>query len=765
MPSTLDWLRGRTDAQLAELLAARPDLLVPAPGSLEALARRLESPTTARRALERLDAFELQVLRALLLLEATKHAAPAAEITQFLGGPAGVGDVVRAAEHLQTLALVRGEHGGDATAGRNTNGERPARRKGLGDGATRDPAYRIIAAARDALGGYPAGLGPATGLTAEQVDAALHSADPAGRALLERLVPGPPVGTVDPGSPHADAIAELVGLGLLRRIDQRTVVLPREVAFVLRGGQPLGPALPVAPEPQTSDHGPGTVDGTAAGQALTTHGRVVRLLDIFGTGDVGTLKSGGIGILAIRRLAKDLGLDEHLTALYVELLGVTGLIAPSIARSGNAGSWLPTQAADTFLSGTEAAGWALLATSWLQMRRDPARAGSRDAANKVFNALSLELDWRAGPAERHRILAELAALPPGTGMHPQSLYRRLAFHSPLRDSDLLAVRTDAILAEATALGVVAFDALATAGRAVLLDDVEGAAAALDAALPPAGDTVLVQADMTVVAPGRLTPELAAALAGAADVESAGGATVYRVSEASLRRALDAGATTEALHELFEKHSATPVPQSIGYLIDDVARRHGVLRAGAASAYLRSEDPSLVNQAVAAAAGAGITLRKLAPTVAVTDTELAPLVEVLRSAGLTPAAEDAAGSILDLRPRPRRTRITLPPRPHYRDPSPPSTEQIEGLVRRMRAGDAVVITGQDAREVLAVLREAARDRSGVWIGYADAEGGTSRRIVEPIVVSGGSLLAFDRLRRTVRTFAVHRISSAHPEAVG
>src|SRR5690606_11909273 len=161
----------------------------------------------------------------------------------------------------------------------------------------------------------------------------------------------------------------------------------------------------------------------------------------------------------------------------------------SIARSGNSGSWLPTQAADTFLSGTEAAGWALLATSWLQMRRDPARAGSRDAANKVFNVLSLELDWRAGPAERHRILAELAALPPGTGMHPQSLHRRLAFHSPLRDPDLLAVRTDAILAEATALGVVAFDALATAGRAVLLDDIEGAAAALDAALPPAGDTV------------------------------------------------------------------------------------------------------------------------------------------------------------------------------------------------------------------------------------------------------------------------------------
>jgi hypothetical protein len=779
MPSMLDWLRGRTDAQLAELLTARPDLLVPAPGSLEALARRLESPTTARRALERVDAFELQVLHALLLLEATKRDASVSEIAGFLGGPAGVPDVVRAAEHLQTLALVRGGNGrdgsvenfngGDGTTGNTSDGDGPTgntSRRGRATPQNRSgPGYRITPAARDALGGYPGGLGPVTGLARDRLEASLAAAGATGRALLDRLVPGPPVGTVDPASPHADAIAELVEWGLLRRIDQRTVVLPREVALALRGSHPLGPALPAAPEPETTDHGPATVDGTAAGQALAAHGRMVRLLDIFGTGSVGTLKSGGIGILAIRRMARDLGLDEHLTALHVELLGATGLIATSIARSGNSGSWLPTQAADAFLSGTEAAGWALLATSWLQMRRDPARAGTRDVANKVCNVLSLELDWRGGPAERHRILAELAALPPGTGRQPDGLHRRLRFHSPRRDPGLLASRTNAILTEATALGVIAFDALSGAGRAVLADDVEGAAAALDAALPPAGDTVLVQADMTVVAPGRLTPELAAALAGAADVESAGGATVYRVSEASLRRALDGGATTEALHELLERHSATPVPQSIGYLIDDVARRHGVLRAGAAGAYLRSDDPTLVSQAVAAAAGAGITLRKLAPTVAVTSAELPQLVEVLRSAGLAPAAEDAAGSVLDLRPRPRRTRITLPPRPHYREPAPPSGEQIAGLVRRMRAGDVAVLTGQDAREVLAVLREAARDRAGVWIGYADAEGGTSRRIVEPIVVSGGSLLAFDRLRRAVRTFPVHRISSAHPEVAG
>jgi hypothetical protein len=137
--------------------------------------------------------------------------------------------------------------------------------------------------------------------------------------------------------------------------------------------------------------------------------------------------------------------------------------------------------------------------------------------------------------------------------------------------------------------------------------------------------------------------------------------------------------------------------------------------------------------------------------------------VLRAAGLAPAAEDPSGSVLDLRPRPRRTRVAPPLRRQYAEPSPPSADQIAGLVRRLRAGDdAAGEDYQQPRDVLAVLREAARRRSPVWIGYADAEGGTSRRLVEPIVVSGGSMVAFDRLRNSPRTFTVHRISSAHPE---
>src|SRR5690606_32247094 len=113
--------------------------------------------------------------------------------------------------------------------------------------------------------------------------------------------------------------------------------------------------------------------------------------------------------------------------------------------------------------------------------------------------------------------------------------------------------------------------------------------ALEPLLPAPVDHVLLQADLTAIAPGPLEPELARAMAQLAETESHGGATVYRFTPDSVRRALDQGRSATDLHQLLAQHSRTPVPQPLSYLIDDVARRHGQLRAGQASAYLRCDD--------------------------------------------------------------------------------------------------------------------------------------------------------------------------------
>ena len=59
--------------------------------------------------------------------------------------------------------------------------------------------------------------------------------------------------------------------------------------------------------------------------------------------------------------------------------------------------------------------------------------------------------------------------------------------------------------------------------------------------------------------------------------------------------------------------------------------------------------------------------------------------------------------------------------------------------------------------MALLADAARTGRAVWIGYLNAQGQASNRIIEPQRLSGGYLTAFDYRRDEPRTFAVHRIT--------
>ena len=67
--------------------------------------------------------------------------------------------------------------------------------------------------------------------------------------LLDRLLEGSPLGrTRDaaPGAPADRPVPQLIAIGLLRRVDADTVILPRHVGQVMRGEQP-GPVRLAAP--------------------------------------------------------------------------------------------------------------------------------------------------------------------------------------------------------------------------------------------------------------------------------------------------------------------------------------------------------------------------------------------------------------------------------------------------------------------------------------------------------------------------------------
>jgi hypothetical protein len=291
----------------------------------------------------------------------------------------------------------------------------------------------------------------------------------------------------------------------------------------------------------------------------------------------------------------------------------------------------------------------------------------------------------------------------------------------------------------------------------------------------------VQADLTVVVPGPPDPALAAELEVVAEHESAGGASVHRVTPASVRRALDAGYSADDLHALFRRRSRTPVPQGLTYLVDDVARKHGGLRVGSAGAYVRSDDEALLTEVLADRRLEPLALRRLAPTVLSTPYQVGRMLTALREAGYAPVPEDASGAAVLSRPKTRRAPARMSVATRTLDPltAPKlSMPRLLGVVEQIRRGDAAaraarrapaVVRGGAAgtgpapvhthSDALAVLQQAVRDKALVWVGYVDAHGATASRLVRPVSIGAGYLRAEDERTEMLHTFALHRITAA------
>ncbi|MET7995148.1 helicase-associated domain-containing protein [Amycolatopsis sp. NPDC005232] len=741
MPATslADWLRAESDEALADLLRTRRDLSTPPPSDTTVLATRAGTPGSVARACEDLDTFTLAVLDGLLVAGADTAPVSLTSVATLVGT-----DISGPLARLRARALVWGA----------------------------DDELRAPPAARDALGPFPAGLGaPSPALAASDLAARLAEVGEDERKVLTALAAGPPIGRTRDASfdvslsDAATPVQKLLARSLLLRRDDQTVELPRELGLLLRGGAAFEAATLVEPKLPVHPHQTDTVDSTAAGEAMELLRQMETLLRSWSVTPPPVLKSGGLGVRELRKMAKDLESDEARASFVAELAVGAGLVADSEATTPE---WVPTTLTDSWLASPTVQRWMTLAQAWLELPRLPGLAGGRDAKDKPIAPLSEDLRRPLAPVARRRALVALGDLAPGSGVKSvDELVSVLAWRAPRRGGRLRDETVRWTMAEASALGLVGLGALTTATRLLLEDDRPGAVEAMHDALPKPVDHVLVQADLTVVAPGPLEPELATAMAAVADIESAGHATVYRVTEPTVRRALDTGRTADELHALFRAKSATPVPQSLTYLIDDVARRHGRLRGGAAGSFLRCDDEALLAEVLAHPVAAEYDLRMIAPTVLISPVPLGEVLEALRGAGFAPAAEGPDGRVVDIRPSGRR----LPARARAARSRPGeqavlTDDQTTRIVANLRAGDAATARrrgsavrahsggGADTTATLELLSRATLERREVWIGFVDSRGTASQRVVRPVRVGGGVLEGTDHER-----YPLHRITSA------
>ncbi|GAB4100607.1 helicase-associated domain-containing protein [Sinomonas halotolerans] len=779
-------LSARGNDALRRLFAARPDLIMPSVPDFAALAARACARASLQRALEALSKPELQVLEALVLTtnEDEGRSGSSVELRHAVGG-ATLGNLEALLGTLSQLALVYRTDPPDTIHSAS---------------GSRRRYYLPVARVREALGSYPAGLGrtytelaAASPVFAERAAAianaitaavqqqpvehhiaaayalerwaclpeALDGAPPRTREMLAKFAHWPvgavphAVARVHPGRKTDNPVDWLLSHGLLVPLDDEHVELPRAVGLALRGGR-IVPELTLAPPAAGTTATSSALSANAALGAVADILRLVSALAVEAAErPVETLRAGGVGTRELRRLTAALRAEPDQTVFALELAAEAGVLSLDPDTS----SWRATGGED-WLALSRPEQWLLLATAWLDTVRVPYLAMASEGSDQLA-ALSGEGQRPDAPAVRRRVLevagllADEAGQPEGkcAVADAEAIRRRIDWLQP-RLCRRLRGLLEGVLTEAAMLGFTGSGALTRIGAMVLADDFEGAQRRLAEHLPPAVDKVLLQADLTAVAPGYLDPALARRLALLADPEGRGPATVYRFSPASLRRALDAGEDAASIHAFLAESSSTPVPQPLAYLVDDTAARHGRIRVGRAGSFVTADDETAIAGILADPASRQLGLTQIAPTVLVSNASPAEVAAVLRELGHSPAVDASLDPVIRLRRR-SGTRGLVPPEPRN---ALPDAESVEAQLAVLRTQSPLGSAVDEAAPLMGIetLQKAIRLKRAVRLNIVDALGNSSVEELRPVSISAGRVRVFDPERETERVLSVHRI---------
>lgn len=728
MRSFSDYLRSVDDAAFLDLFSARPDLVTPVPPDIASLAVRACSAPSLARAIDSLNQWQFQVLEAAGALNEPFSLKSLVALTDKAA--------ITALTHLISIGLVY-----------------PS-----------DDGMRLPSQLRDVLGNEPAGLGPASMVKLKLTD--LESAPPDARKVLERLIWGPPRGSVGDIKNPGPGVSWLLEKKFLVPLDQRTVILPREVGIHLRGGKTHKERFIDPPILRGAKRESRQINQAAIANISTVLRWVEELLNFWAEEPADALRAGGLGVRDLKVLSIHLGVDESCTAFITELAYLTSLI--SFDTNDRI---MPSNKFDIWLMQTPADRWQVLASAWLITSRVSGLVGRAEAKNVA--ALGPELD-RVN-ATRVRALT-LSILNENQGLAPEvkSLNELLAWRAPMRrNSSLQEELATWTLREAEWLGLSGQGAISKYG----VNFLSGADLTLiNDDLPKTVDHILIQSDNTAIAPGPLEHEISQQLAIMAEIESRGGATVYRFSETTIRRALDHGKTGDEVKAFLIKTSKTPMPQPLEYLIVDVAKKHGKLRAGNTSSFIRCEDTALITQIINDKKLEVLSLRRIAPEVVICDHDATDAMRVLREAGYLPAAESSHGLMLT---GPRANRAHTKPRPPriIGEIEMPSTDLLNAAVRAIRTGEKSshkqthlrqvasealgALPRSTANETMDLVNRYIQEEKSLSIGYADNNGSVTHRIIDPIRVSAGALIARDHATGEVQSFRIPRITGVAP----
>ncbi|NYJ31654.1 helicase-associated domain-containing protein [Galbitalea soli] len=459
------------------------------------------------------------------------------------------------------------------------------------------------------------------------------------------------------------------------------------------------------------------IDSIAAERAFDAANAIAELAAELRRDPARELARGGIALPDSKRLAAAMSVELDAVPPLVDIANRSGVIAL------DAGAWLPTDDAADWMLRPTSERWAHLAAAWFTQLSPDIRALLAERSHAIWG---------------DRLAEFVRWLYPAGG-------------------DWMRDRAATVSLEAELLGITANHVPSTPGSALMASGEEAASAAIAAILPAEIDRVYVQHDLSIVSPGPLLPRLDARLRLFADVESRALATTYRVSEASLTRALALGETAESARQFLGEISLTGIPQPLDYLITATSARYGSLRVGTIDqavmgmrSYIRSDDQALLSAVVIDHGLAPLGIQRVGPNRAESRFDRDLVFWSLSEARYPAAAEDAAGEVVVLERR-RVARASV---------APPGS-RAAGIVARLReaTAESAEETGQAWLE--RQIETAIRGRLGLTVTVSMPDGSSVELQLEPASLGGGRLRARDRRSDLERTLPLSSITAVRP----
>ncbi|KQO81935.1 hypothetical protein ASF17_12675 [Frigoribacterium sp. Leaf263] len=429
------------------------------------------------------------------------------------------------------------------------------------------------------------------------------------------------------------------------------------------------------------------------------------------------LAKGGLALPEARRLAEAARVEADDVAT---LLGIT--TRAGLARTSPDG-WVVTDDSSDWLASSWPDRWEALTRSWVDSLPPEIVAVLRQR---------VETSW-GEPLREYT----LWAYPAGAAWVPE----RLAAFS--RSAELLGLSSGGV---PTSAALALFHEGPAAARARVAD-----------LLPDAVEQVYLQHDLTVVSPGPLAPALDARLRVIADVESAGLAATYRITEGGVQRALSAGETADSLREFLSGISATGIPQPLDYLVQQSAERHGRFRVssiepgapgfpGDALTLVEADDHTSIDTLEVDHALAPLALRRIDGLRIASRFERDTVFWALGDERYPVVVLDDSGSSVTppLRRRPRR-------------PVPvPARDQLREMVERLTSDSEGSDESTDRAWIARQLDAAVKGRLTVTLTIAQPDGSTSTLDMEPTGVGGGRLRGRDKKSDVERTLPLSHV---------